>query len=356
MTRPARSLTPLDLLLGRLLAELRPVAPVRVPLDRALGHACAESIVAPEPVPGTALARRSGWAVASHDTVGASSYAPAFATASPVAVVPGASLPPGLDAVLGPADLSFEGAVPEILAAVAPGEGVRRPGEDMGAGAVLRAAGEPLRPLDLALARAIGRADLPVRRPVAVLWAPDGGPAGALVAGELSGLASVIAAGGPTPPDEGDIVVGVGDDATALGIERLCDRGGLLAHGVAIAPGEAAACGILCGRPVILLPSRLEDAFAAYHLLVRPCLDRLRGAPPRRPDLTGPLVAKLASAIGLAEIALLRREPEGLRPIAVGDLAWSALAAADAWTVVPPALEGHAPGETIAAFALDWGP
>jgi molybdopterin biosynthesis enzyme len=320
--------------------------------EAALGAILAEAIAATGPVPEGAVARRAGWAIAAGDAIGASGYAPTFAMTAPVAVEAGAALPPGLDAVLDPGDLSREGAVPEILAPIAPGEGVRRAGEDAAPGAVLRAAGEPVRGLDVALMRALGIADIAVRRPRVMILGPAA-HAAALVRAELARVADVIEIDGAAWPREADLVLGLGEDAARLGLAHLHRHDGALAHGVAIAPGAETACGLIGGRPVVLLPSRLEDAFAGYHLLVGPCLDRLRGATPRVPDLDGPLTAKLSSAIGLTEIALLRREGRGFRPLAVGDLAWSALAHADAWTAVPPGMEGYAPGETIAAFALD---
>jgi molybdopterin biosynthesis enzyme len=353
MTRPARSLTSLDALLDRLLPALSPVAPLRVTSEAALGAILAQAIAAPGPVPASAVARRAGWAIAASDAVGASGYAPTFAMTAPGAVEAGAALPPGLDAVLDSGDLSREGAVPEILAAVAPGEGVRRAGEDAAPGAVLRAPGELVRGLDVALMRALGIVDVAVRRPRVAILAPTARAAAALVIAELVRVAEVIESDGATWPLEGDLVLGLGEDAARTGLAHLHRHDGVLAHGVAIAPGAGTACGLIGGRPVILLPSRLEDAFGGYHLLVGPCLDRLRGATPRAPDVDGPLTAKLSSAIGLTEIALLRREGGGFRPLAVGDLAWSALAHADAWTAVPPGMEGYAPGETIAAFALD---
>lgn len=354
MTRPVRPLTPLATALDRLVDAIVPVVAVRMPLERALGAVLAEPLLAPGPLPPRAIALRAGWAVASHDTVGASPYSPAHGAQTPVPVLVGDPLPPGADAVLEPGDVAQEGTLPEILAAASPGQGARRAAEDAAAGAVLRAAGARLRSLDLGLARAAGLVEAQARRPRVAVWSTRDEPSAAYLAGALAGLAEVVVT--RAFPDGADLMVGIGEDALAAGIERLSDRGTLLGHGIAIAPGAGTACGMVAGAPVVLLPGRPEEAFAGLQLMVRPCLDRLAGAPAREPDLVGPLVAKLSSAIGLAEIALLRREGGGLRPLAVGDLAWSALATADAFTVVAPDREGHAAGETIAAFALETGP
>lgn len=354
MTRPARPLTPLATALDRLLDAIVPVVAVRLPLERALGAMLAEPLLAPGPLPPRAIALRAGWAVASHDTVGASPYSPAHGGLSPVPVGVGDPLPPGADAVLDPGDVAQEGTLPEILAAASPGQGARRGGEDAAQGAVLRAAGARLRALDGGLARAAGLVEAQVRRPRVAVWSAGDEASAAYLAGALAGLADVVET--RAFPDAVDLVVGVGEDALAEGIERLSDRGTLMGHGLAMAPGAGTACGMMAGAPVVLLPGRPEEAFAGLQLVVRPCLERLAGAPARQPDIAAPLLAKLSSAIGLAEIALLRREGGGLRPLAVGDLAWSALAAADAFTIVAPDREGHAAGETVGAFALETGP
>lgn len=59
--------------------------------------------------------------------------------------------------------------MPEILAEVAPGTDVRRPGTEMRAGTVLRTAGARLRALDAAIAEAAGIAEVSVREPVVAL-------------------------------------------------------------------------------------------------------------------------------------------------------------------------------------------
>jgi molybdopterin biosynthesis enzyme len=354
MTRAARSLAPLPLVLTRLLDGIGPVVPLRLAPEAARGAVLAEALTAPGPVPDRALARRAGWAVASHDTVGASGYTPAYPALTPVPVEAGAPLPPGTDAVLEPGDVAREGTLPEVLAVAGPGEGARRPGEDAPAGAVLREAGERVRALDVGLARALGHETLEVRRPRVALWTGEAGPATAYIAGALARAAQARAVS--ELPDDADLVVGVGWDVLAAGIAALSDRGTLVAHGIAIAPGGETACGVAGGAPVILLPGRLEEAFAGLHLLVRPVLERLSGARPRRPDLVAPLSGKLASAVGFAEMALLALEEGRLRPLAVGDLAWSALAGAAAWTLVPPEAEGYPAGARIPAFALDIAP
>ena len=61
---------------------------------------------------------------------------------------------------------------------------------------------------------------------------------------------------------------------------------------------------------------------------------------------------KIVSGLGMTEIALFRRKPEGLLPLGCGDLTLSAIAAADHWLAVPAESEGFAAGELVDAFRL----
>ena len=64
------------------------------------------------------------------------------------------------------------------------------------------------------------------------------------------------------------------------------------------------------------------------------------------------MTRKIASGLGMSEIALLRLTRDGLLPLACGDLTLSAIAAADHWLAVPPESEGFPPGELVEAFRL----
>ena len=62
-----------------------------------------------------------------------------------------------------------------------------------------------------------------------------------------------------------------------------------------------------------------------------------------------PLARKVASTVGIAEIALLGRKDESWVPLAVGDLPYGAMLAADAWLLIPGCSEGFAAGTPVAA-------
>jgi molybdopterin biosynthesis enzyme len=102
----------------------------------------------------------------------------------------------------------------------------------------------------------------------------------------------------------------------------------------------------------VLLPGRLEDTLAAWLLLARPCLDCLTGLAAERPSAARPLARKIASASGMAELVLLKREADRWKPLAAGDISWAAMADADAWLAIPAQSEGFAAGEIVEAEFL----
>ena len=151
-----------------------------------------------------------------------------------------------------------------------------------------------------------------------------------------------------------DLLVAIGgtgvgrSDATAM---ALAQRGALVAHGVALQPGRTVAIGRIGQIPVIALAGAPDQALAAWWTLALPVLDRLSGRKRRR-ILSLPLARKIASQVGIAEIALLQRG-EGLwTPLAVGDLPLEIIARADAWLLVPGGSEGFAAGTPVDAYML----
>ena len=126
----APPLTGLAETIAALLAGVAPAAPGRIPLRGAEGRVLAAPLATAGAVPPRPVALREGWAVASEAFVGASPYAPVFPAWPLPWVTIGDVLPAGADCVLSPDSVSGrEGAV-EITGSAAPGEGVRRAGED----------------------------------------------------------------------------------------------------------------------------------------------------------------------------------------------------------------------------------
>jgi molybdopterin biosynthesis enzyme len=84
---------------------------------------------------------------------------------------------------------------------------------------------------------------------------------------------------------------------------------------------------------------------------VLPVIDRLSARRPRR-SVTLPLARKIASHVGIAELALLVEEQGTWLPIATGDWPLRAVASAEAWLLIPGGTEGFAAGTPVDAYLM----
>jgi molybdopterin molybdotransferase len=362
------SLTPLDVALGALLRGLEPVAPVALPLAETLG--CVAANMPPlHAHPPRDLAISDGWALRARDLVGASSYSPLPLSAPPVWVEAGEAMPAGCDCVIDADLLDQTGPLVQALAEAIPGQGVRRAGSEITGTSAVVVSGRRIRPLDLLTARAAGLAELNVRRPrlrivnipassgeavTAPLIAESAQAAGvAVVCVEAAArdAASVAAAADTGACDMLITTGGTGVGGSDAVIAALARRGQVIAHGIALQPGRTAAVGRFGTIPVIALPGAPDQALAAWWTLALPVLDALSGRGPR-PAVTLPLVRKIASSVGIAELALVEQIEGRWLPLAVGDLSLDAIARADAWLLVPGGAEGFAAGTPVDAYML----
>jgi molybdopterin biosynthesis enzyme len=322
--------------LAELIASCAPVEPRTLPLAEALGGILAEPLAVPAPVPPRPIALRAGYAVASRDLVGVSSYAPLMVPEPPPRVEPGQALPGGCDAVLPPDALVRTGPLAEIVAAVAPGENARRAGEDGRGGDVLAQAGTVLHPLAVSAARAAGLTEARVRFVHLHVEAED--PWAGPVLSRLAGVRHATAAA--------DITLVLADRPAAGGSDRL------VASGLALQPGDATQVFLRGTHPVIVVPRRLDALLGVSLTLIAPLVAHLAGQPPRGPWRCAPLIRKLASRVGFTEVALLRETKGGLEPLALGSLSLSAMAAAEGWLALPPESEGLQAGDLVDAHRL----
>lgn len=365
--RLSASLTPLDVALAALLHDLAPVAPIEIPLADPLGCIAAEMPPLPAHPPHD-VAATDGWAMRANDLVGASSYSPLPLAASPVWVEAGDAMPGGCDCVIDSDSVDRSGPLVQVLAEAIPGQGVRRIGGDFAQGSLVIAAGRRVRPLDLSIARAVGRQSLNVRRPrLAIVNIPASGAvisaqlmaesarmAGAAVACIEAAARDAGSIAGALDTGSCDLLVTVGGSGvgrTDATIAALAERGEVVAHGIALQPGRTSAIGRIGKVPVIALPGAPDHALAAWWTLALPVLDRLSGRQPRM-TVTLPLARKIASSVGIAEIVLLEHKDRGWMPLAVGDLSLETVARADAWLVVPGGSEGFAAGAPVDAYML----
>lgn len=360
MTHPAPidGLTPLARLRDDLVAGVSPTDVRRVAPFAALGAVLAEDVVVAQAVPPAAVALAPGFAVASTETVGAAPYAPAMPSRL-VAIAAGEPLPVGTDTVIRASAVSRDAGLVLVQQAAAPGENLRRAGEDFPAGRTIAAAGGRFDARGALLAETVGLAEVAIRRPRVAL-VPVGGHAAEtavrFLAAVLDRRAEPTSGSIGEDADPADLVLVVGAAAIAPddpALAHLAARGTLLGSGVALVGAESLAWGRIGDRPALVLPSRPEALVAVLLALVEPLLAAAAGAARPAAGDVRPLARKIVSRVGLSEIALLAATAEARwTPLAVGDLAWQALARAEAWIELPPESEGFAESTPVAAARL----
>ena len=355
-------LTPLAEVLAAVDSQVKPVAPRTLEVAMAAGRTLAADAVAPA-CPSAATALQDGWALAADETVGAGGYAPVLLMQTPQRVEAGQPMPAGADSVAPLDAVTVSHGRAEALVTVNPGDGVLPAGGDSDPGIPLRRAGERLRITDLAALVCAGCARVSVREPrIRVMPLRGGGivtAAARLLASDIErrgGAAQLDDASldfeAALAADSADAIVAIGgtgsgrNDASA---QTLAGAGRLVVHGIALTPGETAALGFVGPRPVLLLPGRLDAALAVWLVVGRRILDRLSlaNANEHDPAETLTLARKIASTVGLAEVAPVRRNGGQAEPLAMKYLPLSSLARSDGWILVPADSEGYAAGAQV---------
>jgi molybdopterin molybdotransferase len=358
-TQQIARLTPLDQALARIEELISPVPPRTLGVAAARGRVLGEDVVA-GPCPAAPMALRDGWAVNSALTSDAGPYTPAPLPAA-VLIDVGEPLPAGSDAVA-PFDavIGRDGRY-EALAPVTPGEGVLAAEADIRADSVLRRAGERLRDVDLAVLSTAGLTQVLVREPIVrVVTARAQGDARLAVTRGL--ITRLIGTDGCTvQTDIGDleaalsdhtadavvVIGGTGSGREDTSVHTLARLGRVEAHGIALAPGQTAAFGVAAARPVLLVPGRLDSALAVWLTIGRFMLRRLSANSGLERTTTVALTRKVASALGMAEIVLVRRREGKAEPLASGYLPAQAIAQGDGWILVPADSEGYPAGTEV---------
>jgi molybdopterin biosynthesis enzyme len=359
------SLTPLDTALAALLRGVDPIAPVELPLTEAAGCiAAGGQLLAAWPPHG--LAATDGWALRANDLVGASAYSPLPLATAPVWVNTGDAMPAGCDCVLDADAVEISGSLAQVLAEGVPGQGIRRTGSDIAAGTTAGAEGLPVGPADLLLAGVVAVNRLSVRRPrLRIVNVPDTTTTAHMIAGIARGAGLDVKTHQAAARDEASIAdvldasscdlllivggSGVGrQDATVTALAR---RGDVIAHGIGLQPGRTVAIGRLGKVPVVVLPGSPDHALAVWLALVLPLVDRLSARQPRR-QVALPLARKIASSVGIAEMALLAEQHHAWMPLAVGEWPLHSIARADAWLLIPASHEGFAAGTPVDAYLM----
>ncbi|MDN3278467.1 molybdopterin-binding protein [Frankia sp. RB7] len=359
------SLTPLDTALAALLRGVGPISPVELPAAEAIGCVAA-GMPQFAAYPPRDIAAADGWALRANDLVGASSYSPLPLTELPVWVDSGDAMPAGRDCVLDAGAVEMSGPLAQVLAEGVPGQGVGRAGGDIADRSAAVAAGYPIDAAALLLARIAGVERLSVRRPrLRIVNVPGASATMQMItdlacAARLDVIAHEAGSRDATSIAEAldvsvcDLLLTIGGSGVGradAAVTALTQRGAEFAHGLALQPGRTAATGRLGKVPVVALPGAPGPALAVWFALVLPLIDKMAARQPRR-TVTLPLARKIASSVGITEIALLAEEHKTWMPLAVGEWPLHAIARADAWLLIPASHEGFAAGEPVDAYLM----
>jgi len=324
----------IDQALARLEARLAPVAAAEtVPLGDGLFRILAEDVVAAVNVPPHDNSAVDGWAFRHADlsepgrlpVVGRVAAGHPLAGPLPpggaVRIFTGAPLPAGADTVAmqedcrvehaaGQEDCREAGEVVVLPTRLTRGDNARQAGEDVTAGSVVLRAGTRLRPQELGIAAAMGRAALSVYRPLRVAVFSTGDeihepgavlpPGGIYDSNRFTASALLRSLGAEVTdlgilPDRREVIQAALAEAAA-GHDLILTSGGVsvgdedhvkpavLALGsldfwrLAIKPGRPVALGEVAGTPFIGLPGNPVAVMITFMLIARPMVLRLMGA------------------------------------------------------------------------------
>ena len=242
-------------------------------------------------------------------------------------------------------------------------------GADAAPGDVLGRPGARLRASDVASLLVLGVTEVEVRQPLVRInlahgWSdPVFGMIAHLLtlAAEAAGVRAVM---GPShivglvdfdgtlvtraPSSAVMLIGGSGSGRRDDSVRELARLGSVAFHGVALSPGETAAFGMVDQRPILIVPGRLDAALAVWLTLGRRMVARLAGRSDDEESLAPVvLTRKITSTLGLTEIVPVRREAQGVEPLASGYLTLQSLSRADGYVIVPADSEGFPAGARV---------
>lgn len=380
----------------------------RIGLREVHGLVLAEDVIAGTDVPPFANSAMDGYAVRGEDVAQvpatlvvieevAAGAVPAREVESGTAtkIMTGAPLPLGADTVVKVENTEPGGPDEVVITAVTPpGTSVRPAGGDTRAGSLVIEAGTRLTPLHVGVLSAIGEAWPPVRRRPTVALMSTGdevmppetgrlGPGQIRDANRLP-LRALLEELGATPVDYGIVP----DDATALrqvlshaaaacdvvissgGVsmgdhdvvkEVFADAGSVDFHRVAMQPAKPLGFGEVGGTPFFGLPGNPVSVVVAYEQFVRPALLAMMGSEvlfrPRTPGVWEESISTNPDKTVFLRVAT-RLNPDGKWAVRLSggqsSNVLTALAAADAFAVVPVGVADMAEGDTVELEQFRW--
>ncbi|HEX7091994.1 MAG TPA: gephyrin-like molybdotransferase Glp [Longimicrobiales bacterium] len=398
----------------RILAAAAPLGTERVALADAAGRTLAEDVRSTVDHPPWDNSAMDGYAVRAADVRGATPDVPAllevvesvpagrFPTRAvgpgqAIRVMTGAPVPEGADSVVRLEYTEPRPGVPEWIAVLGDadaGRNIRRRGEDLRAGTVVLEAGKVLRPGEIGVLAAVGRAEVEVARKPAVgilstgdelagLDAFEEVQAGRRIADSNShALAAAVALAGGEP-----VRLGIARDDEASLREHLAPAAMLdvlvTTAGVSVGehdmvrdvlerlgleldfwrvrmrPGSPASFGRLGRTLVFGLPGNPVSALVTFEVLVRPALRRLGGRRDVHSRTVRVRVAEPISSRGrLTHFLRVRLERDGAGGYVArltgpqGSGILSSMARADALLIVPEDVDHVEAGEELEAIPL----
>lgn len=384
--------------------QFSPLSSENLLIEKAGGRCLAETLTAPEDVPGFTRSTVDGYAVAARDSFGASEGLPAMLecagevrmgeTANPILkgqcclVHTGGMLPGSADAVIMIEDTDITGTMVQSFRQVAPGENVIHRGEDLQQGTTALLQGHRLRAPEIGMLASLGIAAVEVyRQPIVGFFSSgdelvdyhtrdlepaklrDSNAPALLYLAEQYG--AVLRYGGILPDDfdtflvrsramlaEVDLLVFSGGssvgsrDYTALTMQEL-GKPGLLVEGISIQPGKPTLLANCNGKPVLGLPGHPVSALNIFAIFGQAIIDRLAGRAEKfyAPTVRATLTRNISSRSGRTDYVRIKLEKgaDGLlaTPVLGRSGMLRTLAEADGLLVVPAAREGLSAGDTV---------
>ncbi|EFH86551.1 gephyrin-like molybdotransferase Glp [Ktedonobacter racemifer] len=313
--------------LSRILAEIRPLESVSLPLDQALGSVLAQDIVAHEDMPPFDNSAMDGFALLSQDSKPQAGQAPRLRVIGGVAagyvaqtrveagtamrIMTGAPVPAGADTVIQVELTNSDGPQSEwveILQEVPPGNNIRPAGEDMRSGQTILTRGQEIGAWEIGILATLGYAQVQVvRRPrVAILGTGDEvvDIDAELQPGQIRNsnsylLEAAVRQAGGIPQRLGvardtakslrekfsqavhaDLIltsggVSVGDFDLVKDI--MHEQGAINFWRINMKPGKPVAFGKISGIPLLGLPGNPVSSAVTFELFGRPVVRKLQG-------------------------------------------------------------------------------
>jgi molybdopterin molybdotransferase len=414
------NLMSVDEALARILAQFKPLDMERVPLLASLDRVLAEDIVADINIPPFDNSAMDGYAIIAADTetvpatlrvigniaAGETANAVRVTHGTAVRIMTGAPLPMGADAVarfeqtsegtavqlLSQQRAQTRGDSVQVFVTHQTGDNVRRAGEDVVCGQTVIKAGAVIRPQEIGLLAALGRAQVPVHRKprVAILATGD----------ELVGIEEPLTAGKIRNVNEWStaaLVLRYGGEPLCLGIARdtlehlrakvqeglaqspdlfltsagvsvgdfdmvkdvLAMEGHIEFWSIAIKPGKPMAFGRVQDVPLVGLPGNPVAAMVAFEQFVRPAILKMAGHTNLRKPTIKAICQETIESSGRRHFmrAIVTKHNDKYHVRTTGEQGSGVLTSmvrANAFLVIPEGVMRVNAGEVVEAQMLDW--